>query len=806
MEPFLVGVATLSLLTAAAEENLVLCVVDDAHWLDPATAGRCCSAPAGSVRTGWPWCSPPATTRRRRSTRRAVAELVLTGLDPDASRALLERAPRRTRRPRRSPERLDRRDAAATRWPCWSSRRAHRRPAQGYVPPAGPAPPHRAGRAGLPRPEPPPARRVQTLLLLAAADDTGDVAVLRRAASRPRPGRDALEAALDSGLLVEDASVVACVTRWCVRRSTRPRRARTAAGPPGPGRGPGRHRRPRPGGLAPCLRCRRPGRRGGRCPRARRVAGPATRRARRGAGGVRARSEPVRPTPPSVPRLMFAAARSAWACGQAGPAQTLLVGGARGADRPAAALRHRAPARSHRGQPRVGHRGAPDLRRGRPGRPPDRPGPGPRHRRRRGRHAHLRRRQRHAAARRPTTSASRVAGDPPRTLCLKQHAGRHDPGGRGRLVRRRARPWTWRCGREQVDDRDVLWNLGNAALQLGDDDAAAALLRLRPVAGPGGRRRHGGRLLPAAALLRPLPGRRPRRGAQQRRGGRSPSRTSIGQPAMTALPIAWLALLAALQDRDDYDDLLLRLEELVTTYPLGILTDPVHDLTRWAKGPRAAGDGDSVGALHHLSRFRLPVLARMAAAERIEAAVRAGETRPGPGLDRRAGVVRRGHRPALGARHGRLRPGADGRPGRGRGALPGGAVPPRARRSPPRRGARPAGLRRVAAPQPAPRRRPPAPAPGPRDLPGPARRGPGRARQPGAACLRRDRPQARPLHAGRAHPDGAEDRPAGELRDVEQGRRGPVLDLARTVAFHLRNIFAKAGITSRGELAQLDLA
>ena len=47
---------------------------------------------------------------------------------------------------------------------------------------------------------------------------------------------------------------------------------------------------------------------------------------------------------------------------------------------------------------------------------------------------------------------------------------------------------------EEVDDRDVLWNLGNAALQLGDDDGAAALLLACPVAGSRGRRGHGGRL------------------------------------------------------------------------------------------------------------------------------------------------------------------------------------------------------------------------------------------------------------------------------------------------------------------------
>ena len=37
IEPFLVAVATFSMLTAAAEEGTVLCVVDDAHWLDSAS-------------------------------------------------------------------------------------------------------------------------------------------------------------------------------------------------------------------------------------------------------------------------------------------------------------------------------------------------------------------------------------------------------------------------------------------------------------------------------------------------------------------------------------------------------------------------------------------------------------------------------------------------------------------------------------------------------------------------------------------------------------------------------------------------
>ena len=177
---------------------------------------------------------------------------------------------------------------------------------------------------------------------------------------------------------------------------------------------------------------------------------------------------------------------------------------------------------------------------------------------------------------------------------------------------------------DQVDDLDVLGNLGNAALQLGDDESQRRCYDLMLSRA----REHGAVMVVIYALHR-------RAFALLVSGDWTTLRSSaqealtlsrsVGQQALAAPSLAWLTLLAALQDRPDYDALLADLDQAAADHSLGILTDPVHDLTRWAQGSRAAAVGDTYGAVHHLRRIRLSALARLAALERIDAAVRAGE-------------------------------------------------------------------------------------------------------------------------------------------------------------------------------------
>jgi hypothetical protein len=188
IEPFLVAVATLSILTSAAEQTTVLCVVEDAHWLDSATADAllfCRDA------------VPPD----------GIPELQLTGLDRAGARELLDQRLGDSRAPEVT-ERLiaesNGNPLALLELPTELSpdqlRGASPLPAQLHLT-------TRVERAFLDRNKllPP---SVQSLLLLAAADDTGALAVVRRAASTLGLGEQALEAAVTSGLLITDAESV----------------------------------------------------------------------------------------------------------------------------------------------------------------------------------------------------------------------------------------------------------------------------------------------------------------------------------------------------------------------------------------------------------------------------------------------------------------------------------------------------------------------------------------------------------------------------------------------------------------------
>jgi DNA-binding CsgD family transcriptional regulator len=177
---------------------------------------------------------------------------------------------------------------------------------------------------------------------------------------------------------------------------------------------------------------------------------------------------------------------------------------------------------------------------------------------------------------------------------------------------------------DAVDDLDVLGNLGNAALQVGDDDAQQHFYGLML-----SKARERGTVMAVVYALQRLCFSHFSRGdlvavrsaADEARG----LGVSLNQPALTAAPLAWLTLLAALQARDDYDTLMEELDHVVTGQPLGILSDPVHDVTRWAKGIRASATGDTFGAAHQFRQFRLAPLTRMAIMDRVDAAVRAGE-------------------------------------------------------------------------------------------------------------------------------------------------------------------------------------
>ncbi|MDX6319176.1 MAG: hypothetical protein QOD35_2576, partial [Nocardioidaceae bacterium] len=95
---------------------------------------------------------------------------------------------------------------------------------------------------------------------------------------------------------------------------------------------------------------------------------------------------------------------------------------------------------------------------------------------------------------------------------------------------------------------------------------------------------------------------------------------ATGQPALTALPLAWRALLAALRGTGGGPEALAGLAGLVARQPVGIGVVAVTDIAEWARGVSAATTGDVSAAYHHLAQLELPAMSRMAAVDRLEAA------------------------------------------------------------------------------------------------------------------------------------------------------------------------------------------
>ena len=201
-EPFLVALAALNLLAQAGEERPLLCVVDDMQWVDQASAQvlgfvgrRLLAEPVGlvlAVRTTPGWDDPLA----------GLPDLRLSGLDERSARALLASV---------TTARLD--ESVRRR----IVEEAHGNPlalvelgavdfAGGFAMPDAVSVPRRIQDQYLTRLRALP-RGTRLALLVAAADPVGDPALLQRAAHLVNVPIHAADSAVDAGLLDLGAGV-----------------------------------------------------------------------------------------------------------------------------------------------------------------------------------------------------------------------------------------------------------------------------------------------------------------------------------------------------------------------------------------------------------------------------------------------------------------------------------------------------------------------------------------------------------------------------------------------------------------------
>ena len=627
VDPFLVALATLALLTAAAESSPVLCLVDDAHWLDTASAdallftARRLQADRVAV----------VFSARQGDARAFVAEhlpeLELGALPEDAARSVLA-----DRLPDTTPAEVS---AALLRQSSGNPLALHELPKaltddqlRGRAPLPGQL--HltdRVSRVFLDRCRRLP-EQVQTLLLVAAADDSGQLAVVRRAAQALGADETAVVQAEQAELLASEGSAVQVrhpLVRSAVHQAATGHERRAvhqalaeALADAGDADRAAWHRAAAADGPDPQVARAleqagaRAERRGGHA-----AAAAAYERAAQLTGHVGSRAV-----------LQLAAARCAWADGQPVRARSLLDEARAGSDDRLV----RADVDRLRGRIEVNVGSAPTAHRVFQSAALAVAADDPARALEMAAAASLLKiygADSGVALPPGTVDTHPAGGDPPRTVALKHLLTSASLAADGRWqsavdALRRALDAGPAGLDPEVLDPDVLGNLGNAALQLGHDEAHlrcfTVLLSSARDSGAVMQALYG---LPRLAFTQLLRGHWDAvRGTAVEALALS---RSAGTRALTAPPLAWLALLAALQGRPEHSSLLTELDQALQGQELGILADPVHDLSRWAQAAHATEQGDLSGALHCLRSLRVPALTRMAALDRVEAAVRAGD-------------------------------------------------------------------------------------------------------------------------------------------------------------------------------------
>jgi DNA-binding CsgD family transcriptional regulator len=175
----------------------------------------------------------------------------------------------------------------------------------------------------------------------------------------------------------------------------------------------------------------------------------------------------------------------------------------------------------------------------------------------------------------------------------------------------------------RLDDPDLLSLAAHHAFYVGDDTAAYQLnVRVAAAARAGGKAAELLFTLPRVAQAELLSGRWTAAAASAGEAVRLATET--GQPALSALPLSWLTLLAALRgDEDGFWSRIAETEQVAATLPLGVFQSPVQDLLQWARAVQKAASARPASAATLLGELRHPVVANMAALDGVEAAVHA---------------------------------------------------------------------------------------------------------------------------------------------------------------------------------------